>query len=282
VLVDGRVAGTLTADRSRPDVTMYGERGTRSGFDGTVPVPAGDHAVCVDARLVGRSDEGTSLGCRPVRALPGSAPTGVVDVVANAGEVQGVRVAGWTLDPDTAASTDVHVYVGSNGVSVRGDRDRPDIATVFPGYGADHGFDVTLPAAIGRHRVCAYAINAGPGTTHTLLGCRDVTVAVQPYGAFDGAERTADGRLRVHGWDADPNTTAPIPVHVYVRSAAGTTGHNLTADRSRPDVERAFPGAGDRRGFDSVVAAPAGRLEVCAFAINVGPGDHQLLGCRTV
>jgi hypothetical protein len=203
VLVDGRVAGTLTADRSRPDVTMYGDRGTRSGYDGTVSISPGDHAVCVTARLADRSGDGTELGCRPVRVLAGSAPRGVIDLAGNAGEVQGVRVAGWTLDPDSAASTDVHVYVGSRGVNIGGDRDRPDIAKAFPGYGAAHGFDVTVPAPVGRHRVCAYAINYGPGSSHTLLGCQDVTVAVQPYGAFDGASRTADGGLRVHGWDAD-------------------------------------------------------------------------------
>jgi hypothetical protein len=55
---------------------------------------------------------------------------------------------------------------------------RPDIATAFPGYGAAHGFDVTLgglPA--GKHTVCAYAINVGNGAASTQLGCKPVTVS---------------------------------------------------------------------------------------------------------
>ena len=127
--------------------------------------------------------------------------------------------------------------------------------------------------------MCAHSLNAGPGTTHTGLGCRTVTVSTAPFGSLDAVTRTGDGRVRVRGWGADPNApTTPTRVHVYV----GSTGHSLSADSSRPDVARAVPGIGDRHGFDHLVPVPAGPVQVCAFAINLGPGSHTPLGCRAV
>jgi hypothetical protein len=175
--------------------------------------------------------------------------------------------------------TRVHLYVDGVLRDLRADRVRPDIARAFPGYGDAHGWQATVPAGLGSHAVCAYSLNAGPGTTHTPLGCRTVQVGVAPFGSLDEVTRTKDGQVRVRGWDVDPNApTTPTRVHVYV----GSTGHSLAADGSRPDVGRAVRGVGERHGFDHLVPVPAGRTQVCAFAINLGPGSHTPLGCRTV
>ncbi|MET0859715.1 MAG: hypothetical protein ABW091_01675 [Microbacterium sp.] len=99
-----------------------------------------------------------------------------------------------------------------------------------------------------------------------------------PFGNFESVQGDG-GSVRVTGWAADPDTTSPIEVHVYV----GSLGTAIVAAKERPDVGAANPGVGSQHGFDTRVPAPAtGAQNVCAYAINVGGGANQLLGCRTV
>lgn len=103
-------------------------------------------------------------------------PLGSLDVVSPAGS--GVRVAGWTLDPDTASPIEVRLTVdGSDRATVSATARRTDVGRVHPIHGPNHGFDLTLEGlAVGQRQVCAYGTNVGLGTGNTLLGCRTVTV----------------------------------------------------------------------------------------------------------
>jgi hypothetical protein len=95
---------------------------------------------------------------------------------------------------------------------------------------------------------------------------------VRPVGAVD--ELTAGiESVRVRGWALDPRTSDSIQVRVYV----GSVGTPLNADQSRPDVARAFPGKGDKHGFDYTIAAAPGAADVCVYA--VGPGE-KIAGLR--
>lgn len=104
-------------------------------------------------------------------------PLGSLDVV-RAG-ASGVQVAGWTLDPDTAAPIAIDLYVdGRFRSTVPAATRRADVGRAFPLHGPNHGFDVTLSdLAVGARQVCAYALNTGMGTTNPRLGCRTVTVS---------------------------------------------------------------------------------------------------------
>lgn len=211
---------------------------------------------------------------------PGSNPTGHVDLLAGGPGPSQLSLSGWALDPDTANPIEVHVYIDGGGHNLGpANLSRPDVGRVFPGYGDAHGFARTFSVLPGSHRVCVYAINVGPGV-HTLLACRQVTVSSSPTGHVDVASPGPEpGRLRVAGWSIDPNTAAPIPVHVYIDGG----GHNLgPADLSRPDVARAFPMYGDRHGFDRSFPIGSGSHRVCVYGINVGPGANTLLSCHTV
>ena len=53
------------------------------------------------------------------------------------------------------------------------------------------------------------------------------------------------------GWAFDPDTSASIPVHVYVDGS----GYVLTASGDRPDVGSFFPGYGNAHGYIGVVPA---------------------------
>ncbi len=57
--------------------------------------------------------------------------------------------------------------------------------------------------------------------------------------------RPGPGTVSVSGWAIDPDTAAPISVHVYV----GSVGEAIIADGVREDVGAAFPGYGAQHGF---------------------------------
>lgn len=278
----------LIADQARSDIVVkYPALGAAHGFSGTIPATAGKHSVCAYA-IDTVPEKHTLLGCRtatvPAPIIEqGRTPLGSLDaVVPTAG---GIFVGGWALDPDTASSIAVHVYVDSVGVALSADQPRSDIGTIFSEYGSAHGFSSTVAATSGNHQVCVYAINTGPGV-HNLLGCRTVVVpgtvpAAQadrsPIGSLDAVWATGTG-FYVAGWAIDPDTTSSIYIHVYVDSV----GFANMADQARADVAAAYPAYGGNHGVAVTVPSSPGAHQVCAYAINTGTGPHTLLGCRQV
>jgi NTE family protein len=142
-------------------------------------------------------------------------PFGYVDEVSANGA--GVRVRGWTIDPNTKSPIDVHVYVdGAMTASATAGGSRPDVAAAHPGYGDAHGFDLAVPVGGGRHNVCVYAINQGEGATNPQLGCRTVLVADSRCAEL----RTSITRL-----------TAQIKrLQAQLKSAAGAEKAQILAD----------------------------------------------------
>jgi hypothetical protein len=275
VYVDGRWGGLTQANRNRPDVgAAYPMVGPDHGFDMVVPSTGGPHQACAYAINVGpNGSTNPLLGCVTV-TVSGNPFGNFESAVPTAG---GVLVSGWGIDPDTNDATVQLTVDGGAPVTVPTTTARADVGAAYPGRGSAHGFSATVPAAPGSRRVCATLLNQGLGLP-VSLGCRTVTVASgNPFGNFELVQRQGD-LIRFVGWALDPDTVAPVAIHVYVQGAyAGT----IPADRLRSDVWMYYPGYGDRRGFDATVgAAPGGT--VCLFAINAGPGtENTLLGCRS-
>ena len=215
-------------------------------------------------------------GLRPRVIGGGGNPFGSLDVAQ--GVPGGVSVAGWAIDPDTTAPIQVHVYVDNAAIALTANANRPDVAAVFPAYGADHGYTANLATGPGRHQVCAYGIDIGGGP-NTQLACQTVVVpGGNPFGSLD-AVTTAPGTISIDGWAIDPDTTAPIQVHIYIDNAAVA----VTANGARPDVAAVFPAYGADHGYTANLHAATGRHQVCAYGINIGSGNSNTqLACRTV
>ena len=98
-----------------------------------------------------------------------------------------------------------------------------------------------------------------------------------PFGTLDRATGSA-GAIAVEGWAMDPNSTAPIEVHVYV---GDTKAGKVLANVSRPGVDATFH-RGAMFGYKTTVPAAAGSHRVCVDAINVGNGANHRIGCRDV
>jgi GH25 family lysozyme M1 (1,4-beta-N-acetylmuramidase) len=278
VYVDGRFAGATSTTQTRLDVAAvhptYGStRGYRLRVDG---VGGGGHQVCAYALNVGPGDANPLLGCRTVQSP--ADPVGTLDEVTTDGRL---RVRGWAIDPDTTDPIDVHVYVdGRFSGAITAGESRPDVGAAYPRYGPAHGYSADLPGVEdGRHEVCVYGIDVGPGANR-LLECRTVRVTGTPFGSFDDAARLDATTARVRGWAIDPDTTAPIEVRIAVD---GVVVGTATAGADRPDVGAAFPGFGSAHGF--VVDVPVGPRTryLCLAAVNVGAGTlDPFLGCRPV
>ncbi|MCX6510972.1 MAG: hypothetical protein NT081_09220 [Actinobacteria bacterium] len=165
--VDGQVAGRVSRTVARPDVlAVFSGAELVTGFSGTATSYGGSHTVCVGLNAL----PAMTVGCRQV-TLSGGSPTGFLDSVTRTSG--GIAVNGWAIDPDTAASVDIHVYVNGVNTLASASGSRPDVGAAMPGYGNNHGFAVTVPARGNSSDVCVYGINVGVGV-HVLLGCRKV------------------------------------------------------------------------------------------------------------
>jgi Protein of unknown function (DUF2690) len=114
-----------------------------------------------------------------VSVTQGSNPIGTVDSAVRI--PGGVRVTGWSLDPDVAAPVAVHIY-GGNGeanprnpaVATTANTARPDVGAAYPGYGNSHGFSVFFATGTSsaQQTFCAYGINAdGTRGGNARLAC---------------------------------------------------------------------------------------------------------------
>lgn len=276
VYVDGKAVRSVVANGARSDIEQSapGEAGPAHGFSTSVPAALGRHQVCVYGINVGAGSS-VSIGCTEV-VVANAAPVGSLDVV-RAANPDSFTVRGWALDPDTADSINVHVYVDGRAVrSIRADSPRADIARLF-GLGDAHGFSATIPSKWGTHEVCVYAID-GAGGPNPRIGCSTVnTVNQAPIGQVDLAQG-ADAQFRIRGWALDKDTADPINVHVYVD---GKAVRSVQAAGPRPDVGRIY-GLGDAHGFDVTLPAARGVHEVCVYGIDSSRGVNPRLGCRSV
>lgn len=191
-----------------------------------------------------------------------------------------VRVRGWAIDPNANLSTYAQVFVDGQSFGVYfASINRPDVGRWYPQYGPNHGFDFTLAVADGTHEVCVTAVSYAFPTATTRLGCRTVTLSNMPFGALDVSEHSGVTILTA-GWVIDPNTTAPISVHLYID---GVFAAAAVADASRPDLVPHFPSYGPNHGFLIILPDRPGNHTVCVWAINVGPGTgNPLIGCKNI
>jgi hypothetical protein len=170
VYVNG-VGYALTANANRPDIggglPAYGPA---HGFVADLPAPGGPVTVCAYGINVGVGVH-TLLGCRTT-TVPTGSPFGVIDTLARSGT--SATGSGWVIDPDTAASISVHVYVNGVGYAVLANGNRPDVAGGLPAYGPAHGYSFSVPASASPVTVCIYAIESAGMGGNVLLGCRTV------------------------------------------------------------------------------------------------------------
>ncbi len=139
--------------------------------------------------------------CNPNDPPDDPPPTGYVPVLAFDGAQQttsrnGVHVWGWTADDDSpTTSLTVRITIdGASATTVTANQSRPDVAAVYPKYGAAHGFDLVLPASAAGHDICVTAVSIGGGADKKV--CRqmdDITEFVAYNISYDVAHAVMTG-----------------------------------------------------------------------------------------
>lgn len=191
----------------------------------------------------------------------------------------GLHVSGWAIDPDTAAPVTVHVYVDGAFAATRvASRPRPDVGAAFAGYGAMHGYEVSVAVTPGDHTVCTYGLDLGAGAGNVLIGCGDASYG-GAIGALDSALGAA-GAITVSGWAIDTGRPTPTAVELVVDEVVLA---RQTAASPRPDVGAVYPSYGGAHGFTLAARVAPGAHLVCVRAAGSVPGvAPQSVGCRNV
>lgn len=178
-------------------------------------------------------------------------PIGALDAVTPV--VGGATVFGWAFDPDTTDPVSIHVYVNNAYSStITANQARSDVGAAYPGR-TNHGFRETLTLRAGNQSVCLYAINVGPGTINTPLGCRTITVPAPPPQEPPANESGAVYRF----WSDSFNG------HFYTRSVA-----------ERNDIIAKYPGVWkyETVAFGAFGAPVEGTVPVYRFWSNTYNG----------
>lgn len=192
-----------------------------------------------------------------------------------------MTLSGWTYDlSNGGASNTISVSMDATKYSFTANLARPDVQAVYHTGSPNHGFKVTVPVPGGVHKVCVTAL-ALAGSESFGLGCRNVSVPVNPLGHVDSLSTDGLGNYRLTGWTFDPdNNGGPSRVHVYVDAG----GYSLPASLARADVQRVYGLANDQVGFDVIVPVATGTHRLCAYGINnaATSGVNQTLQCWTI
>ena len=164
---------------------------------------------------------------------PPPSPFGELEAVV--GEKLGVRVAGWVVDPDGGAGSDVVVTVdGAEAARFRAGDRRQDVWDAHPPYGPSHGFSQLVPAAPGSHQVCVTALNRGGGSD-LPLGCRAAVVPVAPpLPTIRDAERACPATVPPAGFvdTLDSAHARAIDCAVWWEVATGVTRTSYAPTRT--------------------------------------------------
>ena len=208
-------------------------------------------------------------------------PVGHLDA-ASMTALHTMTLGGWTLDlANGGSSNSVRVQVDAGTAqNVPANLPRPDVQAAYHAGSPNHGFQIPVTVPGGTHRVCLSALTLA-GTDSFSLGCRTVTVPVNPIGHVDSLSTDGLGHYRLRGWTFDPDDNGgPARVHVYVDAV----GYSLAAGLARSDVASHYGLANNLVGFDVTVSVPAGKHTLCAYGINRVPtaGLNQTLQCWTI
>jgi hypothetical protein len=276
--VDSRSVASGVASQPRPDVgRVYRAAGNYRGFSFSTPIASGLHTICLIAANIGPGAN-TTLGCRSWNV--NNDPFGWLDSITPI--PAGIQLAGWSIDPNTTSPISVSVLVdGRLMTTVTASASRPDVARVYPHYGAAHGFIARTSITDGSHTVCVRGNNAGLGNAYATLRCAPYTASRSPFGAVTALARTGagNGHIAATLWAIDPDTVNPISVWATVDGVKVYTG---VANVPYAIVGARWPNYGAVHALNIDLTATTAAHVVCFYAANVGPGRDALLSCSTL
>lgn len=133
-------------------------------------------------------------------------PFGSFGTLSDAGAA--IRFVGWAIDENLRDGIEVRIFIDQSPfVSTMANLPRHDVASAYPYYGPDHGFDITIDATPGRHVVCVVAIDQGSGEGRLLkFDSVEIAAPVSPIEAWRGPANLDDD----HEHEFRPRNTSGV------------------------------------------------------------------------
>lgn len=320
VQVDGVGAISANADQKRSDVArVYPGVGTTLGFSRTITnVTPGPRTVSLWTQDKPGSVWKKVAEKSTTVTAPTTGPTGKKGTVYGhfdgvTGSTNAVSIRGWAIDPDVYDAVRYKVHIDGVGAQAGvANGTRTDVERVHPGWGSDVGLSTTVTGvAAGKHTVTVWYQDR-PSGTYRSFGTKSVTVSgkttsgsttkpstTKPTestptpsatpkpttssgpvkGRFDTATG-GTGTIRVTGWAIDPDTQSPVRYKLHLDGKGAAAG---TANGTRSDVERAYPGWGSDVGLDATLTGvPKGTHTVRVWYQDLPGGRYVDFGTKTV
>lgn len=256
-LVDGHVAVQTTTSLARPDVARSYDVGPTAGFVLDVPVPSGNHTVCLVSGNLGAGVSRvvkcfyTPLG-RSVGETERRTHSAHGEYVWASAGARYFHVAGWAVDPDFwRANLTIGLYLDGSHV---GDTTTTRAAGwTRPGIGPNAYFDTSVRVAPGAHLLCLRLGDVGPGD-NSWLGCRASDTRGRGTGTVTpppvNAEIVTEAKKHIgqdYVWGAAGPTTfdcSGLVIYSYSKNAVSTP--RVSEDQFRAarviSADRAVPG----------------------------------------
>lgn len=270
VRVDGTRVATTTANLPVQNFgSTHPRAGDNHGFSVTFPIAEGTHRVCFHASNIGA---GASVDIACVVRTVNFSPTGKVTALAQAPGA--VVVTGYATDPDSTATTTVTVLLQQSHGKYKtlGTLPANDATGPKPGYSFTGRLALPGPKfRPGDRTVCVRAKNIGRYGRDTVVGCATKEMDWNPTVRLGTLTQRSPG-AQVTGWAIDPDTNAPISVHIY---GDGTKLATVTAG------DPATKHSGHH--YTATIPLSDGKHTVCVSAVNVrfGTGDSPQ-ACKSI
>ena len=203
-------------------------------------------------------------------------PFGTFEGVADAGGA--VRVTGWTVANSDYQRAGIRVLI-DNKIVYHGlaERPRPDVQRVYPAFGPNTGFDVTVPALPGKRVVCVYGVDRRTGRD-ALIGMREIEVQ-PPRGQTESIQVLPDGRVRLVGWALANRANERGGIRIYADQNVAYEGNT---DVARPAIQATRPGAPSLIGFDVTLRIAPGKRLLCVWGLDRRTGGLGLISANEV
>lgn len=191
----------------------------------------------------------------------------------------GIAFKGYALDPSDFNAPVTAMFTVNGAVASYSVANQYSPELYAYGVGAPSGLSGTIgtSATSGTVNVCMFVFNVGPGS-HQLAQCTNVRItAFNPAGGVSAKFET-NGNISVSAYAYDLDSPSSS-LGIWIVDNGKLKVARMADD---PNPSLVPYGIGGNHGANLSYFAAPGNHDICIYAINVGAGENEWLGCSSV